>query len=81
MTWLSLNPASFRVLAGATGGIALINTIGNIAGFATPYITGVVKDATGFYELPMFVAGGSMLVSALLAFSIGAKVKDPAICA
>lgn len=70
-------PARFLSGAGAAAGIALINTIGNLAGFAAPYITGAVRDATGLFELPMYIVGGLMLVSAILAFSIGGKVKEP----
>lgn len=59
-------PARFLTGAAAAAGIALINTIGNVAGFAAPFITGAVKDATGSYQAPMFVVGGFMLLSALL---------------
>ncbi|CAN7586398.1 MFS transporter [Rhizobium rhizogenes] len=69
-------PARFLSGAGAAAGIALINTIGNVAGFAAPYITGLVKDATGLYELPMFIVGALMLVSSILAFSIGSMMKE-----
>ncbi|TPG20972.1 MFS transporter [Sphingomonas koreensis] len=31
----------------AAGGLALINSIGQIAGFASPYLVGWIKDATG----------------------------------
>ncbi len=70
-------PSRFLTGAAAAAGIALINTVGNIAGFAAPYITGAVKDATGLYEMPMFIVGALMLVSALLAFSIGRFIKEP----
>ncbi|MBB3610271.1 MFS transporter [Rhizobium sp. BK602] len=69
-------PARFLSGAGAAAGIALINTIGNIAGFAAPYVTGLVKDATGLYELPMFIVGALMLVSSILVFSIGSLMKE-----
>ncbi|WP_341988532.1 MFS transporter [Azorhizobium sp. AG788] len=59
-------PSRFLSGAGAAAGIALINTVGNVAGFAAPFITGAVKDATGSYQLAMLVVGGCMLVSALL---------------
>ena len=68
-------PSRFLTGAGAAAGIAFINTVGNIAGFAAPYITGAVKDATGLYEMPMFIVGALMLVSALLAFAIGKVLK------
>jgi predicted MFS family arabinose efflux permease len=70
-------PSRFLTGAAAAAGIALINTVGNLAGFAAPYITGAVKDATGLYEMPMFIVGGFMLLSAILAFSIGKVIKDP----
>ena len=59
-------PSRFLSGAAAAAGIALINTIGNVAGFAAPFITGAVKDATGSYQAPMFVVGGVMLLSAVL---------------
>jgi hypothetical protein len=40
-------PAAFLSGAAAAGGIALINSIGNLAGFAGPYVVGRIKDATG----------------------------------
>jgi ACS family tartrate transporter-like MFS transporter len=42
-------PTSFLTGAAAAGGIALINAIGNLAGFAGPYVVGLLKDATGSY--------------------------------
>ncbi len=70
-------PSRFLSGPAAAAGIALINTVGNIAGFAAPYITGVVKDFTGLYEMPMFIVGGFMALSAILAFSLTGKLKDP----
>jgi hypothetical protein len=40
-------PPRFLTGARAAAGIALINTVGNVAGFAAPYVIGAVKDATG----------------------------------
>ena len=42
-------PTAFLSGAAAAGGIALINSIGNLAGFAGPYAVGLLKDATGSY--------------------------------
>jgi MFS family permease len=50
-------PSRFLTDAAAAAGIALINTVGNIAGFAAGYITGVLKDFTGGYVVPMFCVG------------------------
>ena len=59
-------PTQFLTGVAAAAGIALINTMGNLAGFTAPYLTGYLKDWTGDYKLSMFVVGGLMLVSALL---------------
>ncbi|WGW11545.1 MFS transporter [Saxibacter everestensis] len=59
-------PTRFLTGAAAAAGIALINTVGNVAGFAAGYVTGALKDLTGAYIVPMFVVGGFMLLSALL---------------
>lgn len=71
-------PSRFLSGAAAAAGIALINTVGNVAGFAAPYVTGAVKDATGSYQAPMFIVGGLMLVSAALAFALNAMTKTSA---
>jgi MFS family permease len=64
-------PTQFLTGVGAAAGIALINTMGNVAGFAAPYITGAVADWTSVddvpqYEVPMFLVGGFLLLSAIL---------------
>jgi nitrate/nitrite transporter NarK len=53
--------------AGAAAGIALVNSVGNLAGFLSPYMVGAVKDATGSTTLAMFVLAGSMVLGAALA--------------
>jgi len=52
-------PTAFLSGAAAAGGIALINSIGNLAGFAGPYAVGRISDLTGSYT------GGLLLLSAL----------------
>ena len=52
-------PAAFLSGAAAAGGIALINSIGNLAGFAGPYAMGSIKDLTGSYT------GGLLSLSAV----------------
>ena len=75
-------PTQFLTGAAAAAGIALINTVGNLAGFSAPYITGAVADATKVgdepqYIVPMFIVGGFMLLSAvlMLALSRARKIK------
>jgi len=59
-------PTQFLTGVAAAAGVALINTIGNLAGFSAPYITGAVHDWTGGYELPMLIVGIVMLASAVI---------------
>jgi MFS transporter, ACS family, tartrate transporter len=56
-------PTAFLSGAAAAAGIAVINSIGNLAGFAGPFAMGWIKDHTGSY------VGGLLL---LAAFGIGA---------
>lgn len=65
-------PTQFLTGAAAAAGVALINTIGNLAGFSAPYITGALadatKDASGTpqYSLAMIVVGFFLLLSAIV---------------
>ena len=52
-------PAAFLTGTAAAGGIALINSIGNLAGFVAPYLIGSLKTSTGS------VASGLYFVAAL----------------
>jgi MFS transporter, ACS family, tartrate transporter len=40
-------PAAFLTGSAAAGGLALINSIGSLAGFGGPYLVGWIKEATG----------------------------------
>lgn len=59
-------PTQFLTGAAAAAGTALINTLGNLAGFSAGYITGWLKDLSGGYMLPMFVVGGMMAMSGVV---------------
>jgi MFS family permease len=59
-------PTQFLSGASAAAAVALINTIGNVAGFSAGFITGALHDSTGSYLPPMMVVGGFMLLSAIL---------------
>ena len=43
-------PTSFLSGAAAAGGIAIINSIGNLSGFVGPYLVGYIKDQTGSFD-------------------------------
>jgi MFS family permease len=71
-------PTQFLTGAAAAAGVALINTVGNLAGFSAPYITGAVHDWTGGYEMPMVIVGGFMLLSAVLMIVLARRVARTA---
>ncbi|MBD8215753.1 MFS transporter [Erwinia persicina] len=66
-------PTQFLTGASAAAAIALINTLGNVAGFSAGYLTGMLHDATGGYTVSMMVVGGFMLLSALLMLLLNAR--------
>ncbi|MGV9798110.1 MFS transporter [Mycobacterium sp. NPDC003449] len=52
------------------GGIALINSTGNLAGFAAPYLIGAVKDATASASIALWITAGFMVLGGLLTLSV-----------
>lgn len=70
-------PSTFLTGAAAAGGIALINSIGNVSGFAAPYITGALKDVTGTQRAGLWVVGACMIASALGALVLRRAVTQP----
>jgi MFS family permease len=62
--------------AGAAGGIALINTLGQFGGIVSPVMVGWVKDLTGSTTPALYVIGTVCLVAALLAlFALPASLR------
>jgi hypothetical protein len=55
----------------AAGGIALINSIGNLAGFAAPYAMGYLKDATGGFTAGLLAVAFFPFLSAILVLILG----------
>ena len=51
--------------AAAAGGIALINSVGNLSGFFGPFMVGYLKDYTGSYTLGLLVIGIGPVVSGI----------------
>lgn len=66
-------PTRFLTGASAAAAVALINTVGNVAGFSAGFVTGMLKESTGDYTVPMFVVGGLMLMSAVLMAALGSE--------
>lgn len=60
-------PLASRSLSAAAlaGGLALINSIGQLAGFLSPYLVGFIKDATQSTDLALYILAALMLLGAL----------------
>ena len=59
-------PTAFLSGTAAAGGIALINAIGNLAGFGGPYLIGWVKEKTGSTAPGLLLLAVLPLLAALL---------------
>ena len=65
-------PTAFLRGTAAAGGIAIVNSIGNIGGFAGPFAIGWVRAATGSFEGGLLALAGVLVVGAAIAISLPA---------
>jgi ACS family tartrate transporter-like MFS transporter len=65
-----LLPSSFLSGSAAAGGIALIVSVANLAGFLGPYATGLLRGASGSYGPGLVVLGLVSLAGAALAVGL-----------
>jgi D-galactonate transporter len=68
-------PTAWLSGTAAAGAIALINSIGNLAGFGGPYLIGWVKEATGSTSTGLLVLAILPLIGGLLVFLGGHETK------
>jgi D-galactonate transporter len=61
-------PTAWLSGTAAAGAIALINSVGNLAGFGGPYLIGWVKEATGSTSTGLLVLAVLPLIGGLLVF-------------
>jgi D-galactonate transporter len=59
-------PTAFLGGAAAAAGIAAINSIGNLAGFVSPYVVGWLKDATQSTQAGMYAVSGVLIAGAVI---------------
>ena len=62
-------PTAFLSGTAAAGGIALINSIGNLGGFVGPYVLGYLKQHTAGYTAGLLVLAACSLLGAVLPFA------------
>jgi MFS transporter, ACS family, tartrate transporter len=61
-------PSEFLTGTAAAGGIAMINSVGNLGGFVGPFVVGWIKDSTGGFAAALYFLAACAVVSAILAF-------------
>jgi ACS family tartrate transporter-like MFS transporter len=54
----------------AAGGIAFINSVGNLGGFAGPMLIGILTDRTGSVVTSLLILGGALLLMGILVLTI-----------
>ncbi|MBV8836984.1 MAG: MFS transporter [Alphaproteobacteria bacterium] len=64
-------PTAFLTGTAAAGGIALINSIGNIGGFAGPYAVGWLKDATGGTTAGLLALAAAYVLAGVVTLLVG----------
>lgn len=69
-------PTAFLGGAAAAAGIAMINSIGNLAGFLSPYMMGWLKQATSSNDAGMYMLAAFLVLGALLVLSVPKRLVD-----
>ena len=72
-------PTMFLSGAAAATGIATINSIGNLGGFAGPAMIGWVKDQTGSFNGGLYFVAGLLVLSAVLTLMLARSQKPAAV--
>jgi len=57
----------------AAGGIAWINSVGNLGGFVGPTVVGYIRRATGDYAGAVLALGGALVILGFLALTLHAR--------
>jgi MFS transporter, ACS family, tartrate transporter len=69
-------PPEFLSGTAAAGSIALINSIGNLGGFAGPYLVGIVKQTTHSFAGGMIVMATSLVLGGMLALTLPVPLRE-----
>lgn len=75
-TYISL-PGTLLSGTAAAAGIALVNSVGNLAGFFGPTVLGWLKDNTGSTNMGLYILAAFLLLCAPLIFLLPARLVNP----
>jgi nitrate/nitrite transporter NarK len=69
-------PTAFLSGLAAASGIAVVNSVGNLAGFVAPYMVGYLTDLTHSTQLSMYVLAAILVVGAALVWLTPARLVN-----
>jgi MFS family permease len=69
-------PTAFLAGAGAAAGIAVVNSVGNLAGFVAPYVIGWAKDSTGSAAVGLYAIAEGLVVGAICTLLTPARLVN-----
>jgi len=69
-------PAAFLGSAAAAGGLALINSMGQVAGFVSPFLVGWIKDFTGSTDIALYILSTVLFIGAMLVLVVPARLVN-----
>jgi D-galactonate transporter len=69
-------PTAFLHGVAAAAGIAAINSVGNLAGFISPFLIGAIKDLTQSTDIAMYMLAGVLVAGAVIVMSIPARLVN-----
>jgi len=69
-------PTAMLAGTGAAAGIAMINSLGNLAGFLSPYLVGWLKQVTASNASGMYMLAAFMVLGGALALTAPARVVN-----
>jgi D-galactonate transporter len=69
-------PTAFLGGVSAAAGIAVINSVGNLAGFVSPYVVGWLKDLTHSTVAGMYAVSTVLVVGALVILTVPARLVN-----
>ena len=68
-------PTAFLRGGAAAAGIAVINSLGNLAGFTSPFMVGTIKDATGSMAMGLYILALTLGLGGILVLA-GTRGSD-----
>jgi nitrate/nitrite transporter NarK len=69
-------PTAILAGAAAATGIAVINSIGNLAGFVSPWVIGWITDHTQSTDLGIYALAASMCIGGVLVLTMPARIVN-----